>query len=290
MLSYRHPLTGPTSRDAAFRQSLQALASGNPSRIDDKELLRAIVDRKQEAVAELYDRFSSMLLALAYRVLGNSQDAEEILQEAFLQVWNQAARYDPKRSSVSTWLVLITRSRAIDRLRSRQVQHAHRDGGSAGEAGLAYIPDRCGRRTTARETAAPRRGNVEAAPRATSGLGVGLLRWLHAKRDRRADRNPIGHRQDSNPAGHEEASSCLAGRDWRPVVSQDQEATVTLEDRLAGDLSGSSERGRRASPGNPQATPVRVGCGALSRSSVCCHTSSIQYNPRRRRKRGSWPA
>lgn len=96
--------------------------SGGPSRIDDKELVRAIVGRKQEAVAELYDRFSSMLMALAYRVLGNSQDAEEILQEAFLQVWNQAARYDPKRSSVSTWLVLITRSRAIDRLRSRQVQ------------------------------------------------------------------------------------------------------------------------------------------------------------------------
>ena len=97
-------------------------ASGSPSRTDDKELVRAIVERKQEAVAELYDRFSSLLMALAYRVLGNAQDAEEILQETFLQVWNQAARYDPSRSSVSTWLVLITRSRAIDRLRSRQVQ------------------------------------------------------------------------------------------------------------------------------------------------------------------------
>jgi RNA polymerase sigma-70 factor (ECF subfamily) len=97
-------------------------ASGSPSRTDDKELVRAIVERKQEAVAELYDRFSSLLMALAYRVLGNGQDAEEILQETFLQVWNQAARYDPSRSSVSTWLVLITRSRAIDRLRSRQVQ------------------------------------------------------------------------------------------------------------------------------------------------------------------------
>jgi RNA polymerase sigma-70 factor (ECF subfamily) len=95
---------------------------GSPSRIDDKELIRAIVGRRQEAVAELYDRFSSMLMALAYRVLGNSQDAEEVLQETLLQVWNQAARYDPKKSSVSTWLVLITRSRAIDRLRSRQVQ------------------------------------------------------------------------------------------------------------------------------------------------------------------------
>jgi len=97
-------------------------ASGSPSRTDDKELVRAIVERKEEAVAELYDRFSSLLMALAYRVLGNAQDAEEILQETFLQVWNQAARYDPSRSSVSTWLVLITRSRSIDRLRSRQVQ------------------------------------------------------------------------------------------------------------------------------------------------------------------------
>lgn len=94
----------------------------SPSPSEDKELVRRIVDRQQAAVAELYDRYSSMLMALAYRVLGNSQDAEEILQETFLQVWNQASRYDPKRSSVSTWLVLIARSRAIDRLRSRQVQ------------------------------------------------------------------------------------------------------------------------------------------------------------------------
>jgi RNA polymerase sigma factor (sigma-70 family) len=95
---------------------------GSWSRLDDKQLLQAIVEGRQEAVGELYDRFSNLLMALAYRVLGNVQDAEEILQETFLQVWNQAARYDPRRSSVSTWLVLITRSRAIDRLRSRRVQ------------------------------------------------------------------------------------------------------------------------------------------------------------------------
>ena len=63
-----------------------------------------------------------MLHALSQRILGNSSDAEDVLQEAFLQVWNQAGRYDSERSSVSTWLVLITRSRSIDRLRSRQVQ------------------------------------------------------------------------------------------------------------------------------------------------------------------------
>ncbi len=90
--------------------------------LDDKALVQAIVDGRQEAMTELYDRFSGMLLALAQRILTDVATAEEILQEAFLQVWRQAGRYDPKRSSVSTWLVLITRSRSIDRLRSRRVK------------------------------------------------------------------------------------------------------------------------------------------------------------------------
>ena len=90
--------------------------------MDDKELVQAIVERRSDAVAELYDRYSGMLKALSQRILHDPSDAEEILQETFLQVWNQAGRYDPKRSSVSTWLVLISRSRSIDRLRSRQVK------------------------------------------------------------------------------------------------------------------------------------------------------------------------
>jgi RNA polymerase sigma-70 factor (ECF subfamily) len=87
----------------------------------DLALVESIVDRQPQALSQLYDHYSGMLLALANRVLNDLSDSEEVLQEAFLQVWNQAARYDPKRSSVSTWLVLITRSRAIDRLRSRRV-------------------------------------------------------------------------------------------------------------------------------------------------------------------------
>ncbi len=89
---------------------------------EDAELVKAVSGDSAEALAELYDRFSGMLLGLAHRILGDGSDAEEVLQEAFLQVWNQAGRYDPRRSSVSTWLVLITRSRAIDRLRSRRVK------------------------------------------------------------------------------------------------------------------------------------------------------------------------
>lgn len=90
--------------------------------LDDKELVRAVMDRNTDAIAELFDRFSGMLSALSMRILNDPADVEEILQETFLQVWNQAARYDAKRSSVSTWLVLLARSRSIDRLRSRQVK------------------------------------------------------------------------------------------------------------------------------------------------------------------------
>ncbi len=88
----------------------------------DPALVAAVGAGDATALALLYDRFSGMLMGLAHRILGDASDAEEILQEAFLQVWNQAGRYDPGRSSVSTWLVLITRSRAIDRLRSRKVK------------------------------------------------------------------------------------------------------------------------------------------------------------------------
>ncbi len=88
---------------------------------EDVELLRLIAEGREDALAELYDRYSDTLMGLAVRILGNTSDAEEVLQEVFVHVWNQADRYDPSRSSVSTWLVMIGRSRAIDRLRSRRV-------------------------------------------------------------------------------------------------------------------------------------------------------------------------
>lgn len=90
--------------------------------VDDATLVERVAAGDEAALGRLYDRFSGMLLGLARRVLHSTSDAEEVLQEVFLQVWRQAGRYDRSKSSVSTWLVLITRSRAIDRLRSRQVK------------------------------------------------------------------------------------------------------------------------------------------------------------------------
>ncbi len=89
--------------------------------MNDAALLRLVADRRPEALAVLYGRYAPTLLALARRILGSVADGEELLQEVFLYVWNHASRYDAGRSSVSTWLVLVARSRAIDRLRTRKV-------------------------------------------------------------------------------------------------------------------------------------------------------------------------
>jgi RNA polymerase sigma-70 factor, ECF subfamily len=106
--------------------------------MNDAALLRQVADRQPAALAALYGRYASTLLALGKRILGSLADAEELLQEVFLYVWNHAARYDAARSSVSTWLVLVTRSRAIDRLRTRKVvERTHEAAQQEGQAGHA---------------------------------------------------------------------------------------------------------------------------------------------------------
>jgi RNA polymerase sigma-70 factor (ECF subfamily) len=131
-----------------------------PGTVADPSLVRQIVERRPEALAELYSRHAPTLLALARRILGTAADAEDVLQEVFVHVWNQAARYDSARSSVSTWLVLITRSRAIDRLRNRGVvertheaSHTARPIGHASPEGVESVLMRERRERVRREMA-----------------------------------------------------------------------------------------------------------------------------------------
>ncbi|HEY2293988.1 MAG TPA: sigma-70 family RNA polymerase sigma factor [Thermoanaerobaculia bacterium] len=107
----------------------------------DATLLRQVVDRRPEALSRLYDRYAPALLAVARRILGSPADAEEVLQEVFLHVWNHAGRYDAGRSSVSTWLILIARSRAIDRLRTRKVVERTHETSAQGNPAEHASPD-----------------------------------------------------------------------------------------------------------------------------------------------------
>lgn len=71
-----------------------------------------------DALAVLYDRYAPRVLGLTTRILGDADEAEDVLQEVFLQVWRAPRRFDPSRGALLTWLLVLARSRAIDRLRS----------------------------------------------------------------------------------------------------------------------------------------------------------------------------
>ncbi|MEP6993297.1 MAG: sigma-70 family RNA polymerase sigma factor [Acidobacteriota bacterium] len=86
----------------------------------DRDLMLRIEARDADALGELYDRLGGRLLGLAQRVVGASGEAEDVVQEVFLFAWRAAASFDPSRGSVLTWLLIATRSRAIDRLRARR--------------------------------------------------------------------------------------------------------------------------------------------------------------------------
>jgi RNA polymerase sigma-70 factor (ECF subfamily) len=76
----------------------------------------------EAAFAEFYDRFASGLFSMIHAILRDQKESEDVLQESLIQMWKRVATYDPARSSLFTWAVMISRHKAIDRLRSQQRQ------------------------------------------------------------------------------------------------------------------------------------------------------------------------
>lgn len=103
-------------------------ASGAPpSRLsapDDADLLRRMAAGDESALGTLYDRWAPLVHSVVLRVVGDPDDAEELVEETFWQAWRQAGRYDASRGAISGWLVVMARSRALDRVRLRGWQRA----------------------------------------------------------------------------------------------------------------------------------------------------------------------
>src|SRR5215813_494921 len=85
----------------------------------DPSLLARVAKGDHQAFSQLYDYSSMLLFTLAVRILGNHEAAADLLQEVYLEVWRKVSRYDVGRGTPIAWLVTLTKSRAIDRLRAR---------------------------------------------------------------------------------------------------------------------------------------------------------------------------
>ena len=86
----------------------------------DAMLVSAIRSGDEQAMAQLYERYSPIVYSVALRVLGNTAAAEDVLQEVFMQLWRSPDTFDATRGSLPGWLAVITRNRAIDSLRKRR--------------------------------------------------------------------------------------------------------------------------------------------------------------------------
>jgi RNA polymerase sigma-70 factor (ECF subfamily) len=88
----------------------------------DRSALERMARGDHDALAELYDRHGRVVYSLALRIVRDQRDAEEVVQDVFAQAWRQSGRYSAGRGSVIAWLMTLTRSRAIDRLRGRRAR------------------------------------------------------------------------------------------------------------------------------------------------------------------------
>ena len=96
------------------------LRTATPVDEADRAVLARIADGDLDALEELYDRYKTMAYSIAYRITNDVTLAEDVVQEAFLGAWRNAARYIEGRGSVKTWLLAIVHHRAIDAIRRRR--------------------------------------------------------------------------------------------------------------------------------------------------------------------------
>jgi RNA polymerase sigma-70 factor, ECF subfamily len=108
----------------------------------DSHLVSAIRSGDQNAMAALYDRYSSIVYSVALRVLSDTGAAEDVLQDVFMQLWRNPSAFDASRGSLGAWLAVIARNRAIDALRKRRPESDIEDTVISVETDMANEADR----------------------------------------------------------------------------------------------------------------------------------------------------
>lgn len=146
----RHQPGGPGAGlllDLQPVERAEMMLNDDVDEIQQARLLRRIADQDRQALSEFYDQVAAVLFATSVRILGDSHEAEEVVQDVFVQIWNKAAAFDLELGTPFHWALSITRNRAIDRVRSRQRRARTLDEFqqlAAGEPSPAAAPDKDG--------------------------------------------------------------------------------------------------------------------------------------------------
>ena len=98
-----------------------------PSTTDDAQLLQRIAQQDRQAFSQLYDRYSGVLYSTTLRILNNPEEASDVLQDVFIQIWEKAGSYDPRLGEPFNWALTLTRNKAIDRLRALRRRYSFID-------------------------------------------------------------------------------------------------------------------------------------------------------------------
>ena len=134
----------------------------DPQPNDDTLLAQRIRSGDRDALGELYDRYASVALATAIRVVADREQAEDLVHDAFVAVWQKIDRFDPMRGSLRAWLLTIVRNRSIDRLRGARPSMAIDDADD--QALIRSSANPTWEAAIARRSAAELRGAIDTLP------------------------------------------------------------------------------------------------------------------------------
>jgi RNA polymerase sigma-70 factor, ECF subfamily len=124
---------------AGFPERMTPVSSRPEAPTADDALMSAIARGDSNALGELYDRYGAILFGLLVRILHDRSEAEDVLQEVFVQTWRRAGDFDPSRGRVLAWLAMLARSRALDRRRA--LASRNRTAAEAGDESDERSPD-----------------------------------------------------------------------------------------------------------------------------------------------------
>jgi RNA polymerase sigma factor (sigma-70 family) len=157
--------------------------------LSDEALLAGMAVGEQRAAVTFVRRYQKRIFGLAYSMTGDAGVAEDVAQEAMMRVWRHAPVFDPRRGSVASWVLTITRNLAIDALRLRRAVPTDPDDFAASSAGSAeYNPED-----------SVRRGDIRHVVHAALGVRRGLRE--DRTRDQRVRGDTPRHREDTHPDG-----------------------------------------------------------------------------------------